>query len=137
MEKQAIDRLVRFCASQSDHFNPQEWLSFSGVDNKTVALAARYLSMTSWYGHEDDLVRIADAMAVDLTTSDSAGLYLESRALNFNLPYFSVAVRSDIATTQVVATGSGSGNNGVAQSGQPIPAWRQRRRFDRALPVPQ
>lgn len=133
MEKQAIDRLVRFCASQSSRFNPQEWLSFSEVDNKAVALVARYLSMTSWYGHEDDLVRIADAMAKDLTTGDSAGLYLESRALNFNLPYFSAAVRSGIAITQATAAVSGQ-RSGVVQKNQPIPAWRQRRRFDRVSP---
>lgn len=125
MDRQAIDRLARFCASQSGRFDIQAWLGFSEADTKAVGLAARYLSMTSWYGYEDDLAEIAGKLGVDADVSDSIGLYLEARTLGFDLSYFSAAVRLGIARTQ--------GRSAHEMEGQATcPTWRQRRRFDRA-----
>lgn len=125
MDKSQIQVLAHFCVEQNEHFNPHDWLQFGEVDEQTVALVAKYLSMTSWYGHEDDLAAIADRL-YDFT-DDSAALYCESRMMGFDLPYFSSAVRFGIARLHEQAAVE-AGEHGL----QAMPHWtgRMRRRSD-------
>ncbi len=94
MDRHVTNVLARFCVAQSHHFDAGDWLLLHDMDIKAVALAARYLSMTSWYGHEDELESIADR--IHAFEGDSAGLYQESQQLEFDLSYFSSAVRFGI-----------------------------------------
>ena len=98
MDRLVTNTLARFCVAQSNHFDAHDWLLLDGMDIKAIALVARYLSMTSWYGHEDELEGIA--AHIHAFDGDSAGLYRESQQLEFDLPYFSSAVRFGILRSQ-------------------------------------
>ena len=101
MDKRTTDMLAQFCIEQSRFFNSHDWLFLDDIDAKAVALAAKYLSMTSWYGHEDALEDIAER--IHAFEGNSAGLYRESRLLDFDLPYFSTAVRAGITRARATA----------------------------------
>jgi hypothetical protein len=93
-ECSSTESLAQFCIAQRDAFNRDDWYARFNIDSKAVALAAKYLSMTSWYGHEEELEQIAVAMD---TFGNSYGPLRESRAIGFDLPHFSYTVRSGIA----------------------------------------
>ncbi len=82
---------------QSKAFNSGDWLDLIAIDGEVIALAARYLSMTSWYGHEEDLNKIAEQMQIGGDQQGSSTLCHETQALEFDLSYFSAAVRGGIA----------------------------------------
>ncbi len=98
MDRHATDLLAQFCIAQRKAFDPQDWHVRFDIDGEAVALAAKYLSMTSWYGHEDELEEIVAQTQV--FGENSAGLHRESRAMDFDLPYFSAKVRLGIAAAQ-------------------------------------
>ena len=125
MDKPMIQVLARFCVDQSEHFNARDWLRLDGVDASVVGLAAKYLSMTSWYGHEDDLVEIAERLH-DFDDG-SAALYRESRMLDFDLPYFSSAVRFGIARSHGLVAADADTSCTLALLRR---TGRSRRRFD-------
>lgn len=99
MDRQSAESLAQFCIDQRSAFDARQWLARKAVDGRAVALAAKYLSMTSWYGHEEELERIA----VEVYTSDgpSGALFSESKSLDFDLPHFSTTVRLGIARQRV------------------------------------
>ena len=99
MDRQATESLARFCIQQRNAFDPDDWYQRSETDGKVVALAAKYLSMTSWYGHDDELVDIAAKIHPGLESG--AGLYGEAQAMGFDWPYLSTSVRIGIALQQV------------------------------------
>lgn len=92
------ESLAQFCIAQSDAFNRDDWYARFNIDGKAVALAAKYLSRTSWYGHEEELEQIAIAMdAFD----NSYGLHRESRAIGFDLAHFSYTVRRGLIQAHI------------------------------------
>lgn len=95
MKKPAEQSLAQFCIAQRSAFDSQQWLARKEVDGKAVALAAKYLSMTSWYGHEDELERIA--IAVFAADGRDQVLFSESKSQDFDLPHFSTTVRLGVA----------------------------------------
>lgn len=99
MDRQATEFLAQFCIAQRSAFDADEWFLRSETDGKAVALAARFLSMTSWYGHDDALVEIAAKITPAL--DGGTGLYAESQAAGFDWPYFSTTVRIGITLRQV------------------------------------
>lgn len=101
MDKNTINALAQFCVEQRNAFNPLDWYKFSEIDNKAVALAAKYLSMTSWYGHEDALEKIAEDICP--FAENSSWLHIESRLSDFDLPYFSSVVRFGITRAKMMA----------------------------------
>lgn len=124
MDRRTTDMLAKFCIDQSCCFNSLDWLLFDGIDPKAVALAAKYLSMTSWYGHEEALAAVVERIhALD---DDSAGLYRESRLLDFDLPYFSSVVRLGIARARGNLVGDGAAGTVTRRP----TVGRLRRRFD-------
>ncbi|SMB26012.1 protein of unknown function [Sterolibacterium denitrificans] len=125
MDKPMTQALARFCVDQSDCFNARDWLRLVEIDTRVVALAAKYLSMTSWYGHEDDLAEIAERL-YDFD-DDSAALYRESRMLDFDLPYFSSAVRFGIARSHGLVAADTDTRGKLAMLRR---TGRSRRRFD-------
>lgn len=90
-----MDSLVQFCIDQRCAFDAAAWLAKFEEEGGQVALAAKYLSMTSWYGHEADLEAVA--AATRLFGDNSNGLHLESRTMDFDLHSFSVQVRLGLA----------------------------------------
>jgi hypothetical protein len=90
-----MDSLVKFCIDQRGAFDAAAWHAKFEEAGEPVALAAKYLSMTSWYGHEAELERIS--AATHLFADDSNGLHLESQAMAFDLHSFSLRVRLGLA----------------------------------------
>jgi len=55
----ASSDIERFCADQYYSFDGRAWLERAAADGARVAAVAEYLSGTSWFGHEDELVSVA------------------------------------------------------------------------------
>ncbi len=98
MDEPAIEDLAQFCADQFSPFDSAAWLIRSGVDGKATAVAAKYLSMTSWYGHEEELERIASRS--DACIKSISGFHKEAKAIGLNLTSLSTSVRRKIALRQ-------------------------------------
>ncbi len=93
-----LDSLVQFCIGQRCAFDAAAWLEKFEELGEPVALAAKYLSMTSWYGHEGELERVA--ASTHAFADNSNGLHVESQALGFDLHSFSVKLRLGLAQTR-------------------------------------
>jgi hypothetical protein len=108
MDRPACNALAQFCADQRYAFNAHAWRTRPGGERDVVAVAAKYLSMTSWYGHEEELTEIADTGAKEpfASTPTSTGLQRESQAVGLDLARFSVAVRSGIALHRLHGAGA-------------------------------
>lgn len=93
MDRQDAESLAQFCIDQRNAFDAQQWLARRETDGKALALAAKYLSMTSWYGHEAEL----EGIAVKVYASVGDSLFTESKSIEFDLPHFSTTVRLGVA----------------------------------------
>ena len=62
MRKQTLAPLARFCAAQRRAFDLRAWFAQRSIDRRDLAIAALYLSMTSWYGYEAALKEIAEEL---------------------------------------------------------------------------
>lgn len=98
MDELAFDSLAQFCADQFSQFEAAAWMDRSSIDGKVHAVVAKYLSMTSWYGHEVELERIA--ANTDSTLANIAGFHREAQAIGLDLGSFSAMVRRRIALRQ-------------------------------------
>jgi hypothetical protein len=87
-------QLADFCIKQRSAFKPNEWYSRYEANGQAVAFVAKYLSATSWYGYEDDLDRIASTMHMEVR--ETANLFREAQAIDFDLMQFVVKVRTGI-----------------------------------------
>jgi hypothetical protein len=99
MDAHAYDSIAQFCVEQYGKFDAQAWKRRGVADRKLVAIAAKYLSMTSWFGHEDQLERII--AEIDASLASSAEFNRELDSIGFDLVLFSSAVRCGIATRKV------------------------------------
>ena len=103
MNKALIDGLAAFCVEQQQKFLPGAWLArhigSSVVSSVAVATVAKYLSMTSWYGHADAL----EAIAVELhpTLARAEGYTDAAQSCNFDPGRFSIALRYRLAMRQI------------------------------------
>jgi hypothetical protein len=95
MDKQTLDCLARFCADQRHAFNAHAWLGQRAVDAKVMAVAAKFLSMTSWYGHEEELTYICERLHAGGATRE--WFDREAEAIGFDLGHFSVTTRYQVA----------------------------------------
>lgn len=103
MNQRTLDSLARFCVDQRQAFESHAWLNCNDADRRTIAIVAKYLSMTSWYGHEDELVNIASV--IDPELSNDIAFDDEASAIGFDLTHFSTTVRYHIALQR---TGQGA-----------------------------
>ena len=94
MNEQESAALAQFCADQYFAFDAHAWHKRSLYDHHASTVAAMYLSMTSWYGHEDELERIASDSRV-LHTSGEAFRRV-AQASTFDPEQFSKRVRFEI-----------------------------------------
>ena len=97
MDRHATEQLVQFCIAQQKNFSPHDWYARFETDGAAVAFVAKYLSMTSWYGHSEELEKITAATCA--SAENSTGLHRESRIIDFDLPSFSVKLRAGLAVT--------------------------------------
>ena len=95
MNSEESKALAQFCADQYYAFDARAWKRRSQYDHNASTLAALYLSMTSWYGHESELERLAADASV-LNDSGEAFRRLEHEG-RFDPAQFSAMVRSEIA----------------------------------------
>jgi len=98
MNEQESVALAQFCADQYYVFDARAWHRRSKYDCNASTVAAMYLSMTSWYGHEDELERIAaDARALHASGEE---FRRAAQTSHFDPGLFSSMVRSEIAARQ-------------------------------------
>ena len=98
MDRRALDSIAQFCAEQQRSFDPAAWNYRKAIDGEGIAVVAKYLSMTSWYGHEEALDGIAGGR--DAGVSDLAGFHREVQAIGLDLTRLSVRLRHRIALQQ-------------------------------------
>jgi len=96
MNTQAYESIAQFCVEQHGRFDPLAWKRRGAADRKLVAVAAKYLSMTSWFGHEDQLERIA--VDIDSALADDTRFNRELGSIGLDLALFSASVRCGIAS---------------------------------------
>lgn len=107
MQRHIFKNLAQFCVEQYSSFDPRAWLGEGLFDGRLVADAAKYLSMTSWYGHADELEKIAVVAIERIGASTeelinvSADLQMELNDIGLDLVYFSAMVRYGIATDRL------------------------------------
>ena len=99
MSHPAIDTLARFCADQRQAFESNAWLNCEDADRRTIAVVAKYLSCTSWYGHEDELDNIATVIYPNLP--DYVAIGVEAEEIGFDLTRFSANLRYRLALQRV------------------------------------
>jgi hypothetical protein len=65
MNRDHEEQLFALASRQSQDFDEQAWLDLAKkgpVTPEEVAAAARFLAGGYWYGHEDELFRVADTL---------------------------------------------------------------------------
>jgi hypothetical protein len=99
MNHEEAKALAQFCADQFYDFDAHAWKRRSRYDHHASTVAALYLSMTTWYGHEEELERIAaDARALHETGDE---FRRTAQASSFDAAQFSAMVRSEISLRRV------------------------------------
>lgn len=76
MDSEPQSGIEEFCAAQYYAFDAGAWLARAASDGLRVAAAAEYLSLTSWYGHEEELASVAAHIRATLATGAAAGIPL-------------------------------------------------------------
>ena len=102
MQRQILNSLTRFCAAQQHAFDGRAWLGGNAIDARVISLAAKYLSMTSWYGHEEDLENIAGELNSRVAACEAFNREVED--LRFDLAYLSAAIRCEVARQRTART---------------------------------
>ena len=107
MDTRESNALTQFCIDQYYEFDADAWLRQGADERNASALAAMYLSMTSWYGHEEQLERIAARARAVYSTGEEFQRAAQSNG--FDLAHFSAAVRYGIAMRRM-ASSAGEAN---------------------------
>ena len=98
MNRQTADQLADFCIRQRQAFNLGDWQGRDPAEARNLGLVAKYLSMTSWYGYEDELEQVA---ARNLPgEQNDLGQVRELLLMDLDLRYFSAKLRCAIADSQ-------------------------------------
>ncbi|MEO7128963.1 MAG: hypothetical protein ABI040_08910 [Rhodoferax sp.] len=110
MRWQTLDGLAVFCALQRSDFDPEDWMRRSACDDSMrVAFAAHYLSMTDWYGHEEELEAIAEKIYPGIVNVDT--YWQEMQAIDLALARLPSAIRFGLTRangTSLPASGESS-----------------------------
>ena len=99
VDQRTLDSLARFCADQRRAFDARAWLGQATVDGRVMAVAAKFLSMTSWYGHEEELTNICEQLHAGVATRE--WFDREAEAIGFDLSHFSATTRYRVALWQI------------------------------------
>ena len=99
MDRQSLRALAKFCVEQHETFTASAWTDRSGVDGSNLLGAAEYLSLTSWYGHEDALASVASKLRAGL--AGRAASNVVDSASEIQLSDFSAMTRYLIALRRI------------------------------------
>jgi hypothetical protein len=61
MKRDTEDRLLAFCVRQRAHFELSPWMELP-VSSEDKAIVALYLANTSWFGHRQQLLDLAERL---------------------------------------------------------------------------
>jgi hypothetical protein len=96
MTRDHEEQLLAFSAAQNLHFREEEWLKLAAsgpVSSEEVAAAALFLAGGYWFGHKDELFRVAERLY-----PGSVGRFSErARAVEFNCSRFDHMLKTRIA----------------------------------------
>jgi hypothetical protein len=99
MSKQEANALAQFCADQYYAFDAKMWRQRNTEDSNASAVAAMYLAMTSWYGHEEQLESIAaESRSIH---ANGADFQRAAQSNGLDLANFSASVRYAIALKRI------------------------------------
>ena len=98
MDERTFQSLTQFCADQFSVFDACAWGETCVIDRRAIAVTAKYLSMTSWYGHEEELECIS--VGVDAPILSASQLHRETQAIGLDLKTLSAKLRHKIALRQ-------------------------------------
>lgn len=84
MLRAAESDLLDFCARQRTEFDPVDWHPHTDPERQRLALVARLLAGTRWYGHRDRLFRVA----AELDPKGADEVVARIQALDFDCPRF-------------------------------------------------
>ncbi len=99
MDTKSLDSIAHFCVDQYSAFDANAWIRRGDTDGKLVAVAAKYLSTTSWFGNKSSLERIATQIHPDVDSITKFNR--ELRAIGMDMTLFSETVRCGIAAKQL------------------------------------
>ncbi|MFN0127023.1 MAG: hypothetical protein ACKV19_10120 [Verrucomicrobiales bacterium] len=91
-------KLLDFCVSQRDRFDESAWHTEDCDNREQLGAAALFLSSVDWYGHQDELHRVATRMVPEWIER----LADLARTHDFDLARFSQTLRhrlDHVATT--------------------------------------
>lgn len=100
MDEPDFQSLTQFCAEQFSAFESDAWIRICPFNRQVIAVTSKYLSMTSWYGHADELERIA--FGIDASILNVSQLHLKTLAIGLNLMTLSASLRYKIALRQIL-----------------------------------
>ena len=95
MKRDNFEYLVKFCATQYQVFDALSWVQSPLVDAKLLAVAARFLSMTYWFGHDEVLCQVARTL--DPSVIEPNNFVKEASAIGFEFGRFSSALKMEIS----------------------------------------
>ena len=101
MDKHDLELLTEFCTEQRWNFDPKAWQLAQRIDSRLLAVTARYLSLTSWYGHEQELEVIGEALLPGVSNKRRFDGVLEE--LSVDIPYLSATIRYRSEMRRIVA----------------------------------
>jgi hypothetical protein len=62
MDRVAESKLLEFCAQQKGTFDASAWFAVSVDEKNRLALVAMLLASVPWYGHRQNLLRLAQEL---------------------------------------------------------------------------
>lgn len=62
MDRVSEEKMLEFCQLQRRAFDKEAWRKLEHPDREELALTAYFLATLPWYGHEDELVEIAEEL---------------------------------------------------------------------------
>jgi hypothetical protein len=65
MKRNIENRLLDFCIQQHARFTAEAWDRFDALNTKEKATVARFLAGVEWYGHREELARLADSLTAE------------------------------------------------------------------------
>jgi hypothetical protein len=94
MTRNEFDVLIKFCAEQHNSFNESSWISVPNVNRELLAVSAKFLSVSHWFGHEDELTKLAEKIDGNMISMD----YFTKQAvlLGFEFGKFSSSLKVEV-----------------------------------------
>ena len=124
MDKPLIQSLSTFCADQHELFDRDAWIAKGSRESagyrQALAVVAKYLSTTIWYGHAEDLDAVATGLHPPLAEPGEFERVAKESA--FDAGRFSGALRYQVARRQMQRAVQDPAHAGVTGGATPAAA---------------